>query len=124
VLTEAHGFPHGLGCGLALPYTLKFNEPAIASILESLGRVVRPGTIVPAADVAKTFMDLVNSLAVPANLREAGITVEELPAFASAVVSVYPRTRNPRELTPALASSLVRRMYDGSLEPIHTGGSV
>ena len=118
VLTEAHGFPHGLGCGLALPYTLKFNESEITSILEDMGRIIAPGTIVPPAEVAQTFIDLVISLGVPSSLKQAGIETEELQAFACDLVSVYPRAKNPRELTPTLATGLLEMMYDGSLKLI------
>lgn len=115
VLTETHCFPHGLGCGIALPYTMKFNEPSILPILDELGGVINSRHRVPATEVAKEFLKLVASVGVPSSLKEAGIDESELPIFSEALVSKYPRPRNPRSLTLGLSSSLVQAMFEHTL---------
>jgi alcohol dehydrogenase class IV len=136
VLTESHGFPHGLGCGLALPYTLRFNAGQIGGVLEQLGSVIGPFTnaatrpfagslpTLSAEAVPAAFSEFVELLGIPNTLRDAGIQRDELPAFASALVTEYPRAKNPRQLTPDLADILVDAMFDGTIDSIPTGGLI
>jgi alcohol dehydrogenase class IV len=116
ILTISHKIPHGTGCGLALPYTLKFNEPFINEILMDFAGVM--GGMSNTQDVINAFFTLTESVGLPVNLSDAGIEEEELAGFAQSLVKDYYRARNPRALDIVHASSLVQAMFDQNLHLI------
>ena len=118
ILTEEKHLPHGLGCGLALPYTLTFNQVKILPILKMLGNAIlaagfsRPQT---AHDTIECFQKLQQEAGLPSTLKEAGYAENDLPSVAQKLTQVYFRPRNPQTLGDHEALDMVHNMYQGIL---------
>jgi alcohol dehydrogenase class IV len=73
--------PHGLACGIALPYTVKFNIPAaperIATLLPLLSNEKVTGTKASANKVVQVISRLVKELGVSLALKDYGISKEQ-----------------------------------------------
>lgn len=119
ILTLDRGCAHGLGCGLALPYTFMFNLRSIFSIL---------GKIAPLAgvdakgspeevgfNVAARFKELVYRVGVPSSLKDLGVPEQDIDRFAEDIVAKYYRVNNPRPMSPEEGHAFVRSMWKGDL---------
>ncbi len=116
VLTTGHGCPHGMGCGLTLPYTLQLNRHCIAEQLEDISRVLSPADHRLTVDeVIFRFAELVRSVGMPTGLKAVGVEETELDAMASDLVERYYRALNPVALTVEEARQFVQAMYDENL---------
>lgn len=118
ILTLAKQAPHGLGCGLTLPYTLAFNFPAIKDILESFIPAIRKSGLASpetAADVPEAFLSLVHEVGVPTSISHFGYTEADVPAFAHSLFADYYRARNPRKTDERGLLDLVGMMLDGKI---------
>jgi len=97
--------PHGVGCGLLLPYVMRFNAPArpkqMRRIAELLGQDVSMLDDQSAAHSAVTAVENIKqNIGIPARLGDVDVHVEHLPAMAEMAYSVKRILRvNPRELT-------------------------
>ena len=97
--------PHGVGCGLLLPYVMRFNAPArpkqMRRIAELLGQDVSMLDDQSAAHSAVTAVEnLKQDIGIPARLGNVDVHFEHLPAMAEMAYSVKRILRvNPRELT-------------------------
>lgn len=107
ILTIACGLPHGAGCGLALPYTLRFNEEYIQDILGALE------TSIGHKDFILQVTELVKKIGAPYTLKQVGITEDMLEPMANILIDKYNRQRNPRKMDFNQALSLMRQMYQG-----------
>ena len=109
--------PHGVGCGLFLPYVMRLTTPAcprqMARIAQLLGEA-DPGLAEPqAAELAATAVDKLNAdIGIPARLRDVGIREEQLPAMAEAafglkrILRVSPRSVTCEDLESVLRAAL------------------
>ena len=85
--------PHGVGCGLFLPYVMRFTGPArpqqmarIAELLES-GDPAQPGD--SAVERAAAAVEKLNAdIGIPLRLRDVGISEAQLPAMADKAFTV------------------------------------
>ena len=85
--------PHGVGCGLFLPYVMRFTGPArpqqmarIAELLES-GDPAQPGD--SAVERAAAAVEKLNAdIGIPLHLRDVGISEAQLPAMADKAFTV------------------------------------
>ena len=109
--------PHGVGCGLFLPYVMRFTGPArpqqmarIAELLAS-GDPVQPDDSAverAAAAVEKRNADI----GIPLRLRDVGISEAQLPAMADKaftvkrILRVSPRSVAHEDLTAILRAAL------------------
>lgn len=64
ILTKHLGLPHGMGCGITLPYTLEYNSAYLDAVLVQYGKVLF-GKQVPKEEVLKAFRDLVVRVGMP-----------------------------------------------------------
>ena len=85
--------PHGVGCGLFLPYVMRFTGPArpqqmarIAELLES-GDSAQPGDSA-VARAAAAVEKLNADIGIPLRLRDVGISEAQLPAMADKAFTV------------------------------------
>jgi alcohol dehydrogenase class IV len=115
VLTRHAKFPHGLGCAVALPYTVRFNELYISDVIADLSEVFTQQLPNFTGDVPKALHHFIGSIGVPVSLHEAGIDETMIPEFSRAMVEQYPRTHNPRKLTPELSTLLVKAMFNNTI---------
>lgn len=124
ILTLRNGVPHGVGCGLALPYTLLFNFDYIKPVLLKMARYILQEDISNISDEERAFKtiegfyQLLLKVKVPARLQDLAIERSEINVFASELVNKYYRDKNPRELTEHEARELLKMMWEGSLKRI------
>lgn len=118
VITTEKGLPHGLGCGLALPYTLAYNKPAIPDILSRFGCAINRsgfGQVGDATQTIEAFLRLVKAVQMPTTLQEIGYAAPDIDGFARKMLAEYPRPKNPVELDGEAAKALVAAMHQGVL---------
>ncbi|HON33966.1 MAG: iron-containing alcohol dehydrogenase [Thermovirgaceae bacterium] len=122
ILTIDSGVPHGLGCGLALPYTFMFNLDNIAPILVKMAPLAGVDASGSPKEVgrrvAARFKKLVSDVGIPSSLEELGVPEKEVERFASDMVEKYYRVNNPRPMNPEEGLALVRSMWEGKLVEI------
>tara|TARA_B100000686_G_scaffold96384_1_gene103046 strand:- start:1 stop:1206 length:1206 start_codon:yes stop_codon:yes gene_type:complete len=109
--------PHGVGCGLFLPYVMRFTGPArpqqmarIAELLES-GDPVQPDD--SAVERAAAAVEKLNAdIGIPLRLRDVGISEAQLPAMADKaftvkrILRVSPRAVAHEDLAAILRAAL------------------
>ncbi len=80
--------PHGLACAVMLPTALETNRPHCQSAMAELARMVWNESFAGEAAAADALVervgDLCRQLAVPARLRDLGVTQEQFPALVTA----------------------------------------
>ena len=109
--------PHGVGCGLFLPYVMRFTGPArlhqMARIAELLGPAdhVRPED--SAVDLAAVAVEKLNAdIGVPLRLRDVGIREEQLPAMADKAFTVKRILRvSPRSVAHGDLESILQAAW-------------
>ena len=109
--------PHGVGCGLFLPYVMRFTGPArpqqmarLAELLES-GDPVQPDD--SAVERAAAAVEKLNAdIGIPLRLRDVGISEAQLPAMADKaftvkrILRVSPRSVAQEDLAAILRAAL------------------
>lgn len=104
-LNQAAHTPHGLGCGLLLPYVMEFNAPArlqrTAKIAELLGEDISGLNEESAADRAIVAVkQLKADIGIPAGLSDVGVQAEQIPEMAELTFRIKRILRvNPRDVT-------------------------
>jgi alcohol dehydrogenase class IV len=110
--------PHGVSCGIALPYVMEFYLPVIPEklrlIAEALGAQVRGMSPSDAGlEAIRLVKNLAKDLGIPSSLREVGFDKGELPLLAETCVKEWPRPNSPRELTTESVLEVLERMWHG-----------
>jgi len=122
ILTFDLNLPHGLGCGVTLPYTLMFNIEQIEGLLAGLAPLVDSGIrgseSQKARQVVERFHGLLARVGVETSLKELGVRAESLDGYAEDLVKKYYRVRNPRPMSPEEVRQLVEAMWEGELREI------
>lgn len=111
--------PHGLSCGLSLPYAFKFNAPAVRHKLPKIAEKIDVNyreTVKSPDDLEKFISDrimgLLDELNAPKRLREIGVSENDLGKIASKVLT-FTRLieKNSRALSEDDAHRLVVDMW-------------
>lgn len=122
ILTLDKNVPHGIGCGVTLPYTLMFNVEHIQEMLSSFAPSIDPAISGPvdeaAEQVVERFQSLVKEVGLPVSLKGLGVEEGDLSRYADELVNKYYRVKNPRALEPGQAETLMRAMWEGRLVKI------
>jgi alcohol dehydrogenase class IV len=122
ILTMSHQIPHGIGCGIALPYTLLFNEPHIRPLLVRFAQAINLGTGKIRANgtfvTIRRFHKLLKTLEVPVSLCELGVEKSMKDTFIRELMDIYPRPRNPRKMTCEDADNLFNAMWCGTVRTL------
>lgn len=111
------GLPHGLICGLLLPYTTAFHSPHSAYV--KVGK--RLGFTGTEREVCQQLVDylwdFVATVGIPHSFKEAGVDeikfMEKLPDFVAAVDTSMAANLSPQKPTPDEATRLLREAYYG-----------
>lgn len=96
--------PHGLGCGLPLPYTMSFNLPVsipkLVKIAVALGEQTWMLSELDAANLAvRSVARLNKDVGLPLSLRElGGINESDIEDLAALMIKNWPRPMNPRPM--------------------------
>jgi alcohol dehydrogenase class IV len=113
--------PHGVGCGLGLPYLMNYNLPVVteklARIADSMGE---PTWMCSKLEAAKRAVDsvarLIKDVGLPLTLQEyGGLNESDLETMADQMITDYPRPLNPRFMGKKEAIAYWRNMWDGTL---------
>lgn len=113
----SHHTPHGVSCGLALPYAFKFNASAISQKLPRIAEAMELRASEEDEDrigevIVEAILNLLKDVGLPRRLRELGIPREELPTMADRLLSMKRLlSRNPRPVTEGDALKLVNEMW-------------
>ncbi|MEK6233521.1 MAG: iron-containing alcohol dehydrogenase, partial [Planctomycetales bacterium] len=108
---------HGRGCGLLLPWVMRFNSSArpkqMANIAALLGEDVTGLSDAQAAERAITAVERLNAdVGIPARLSDVGVTSEHLPEMAEKtfgvkrILRVNPRQPSREDILSILESAL------------------
>jgi len=96
--------PHGLSNSLVLPHVLRFNSPEAAPLYAELAEIVSPGIQGSVEAKSQGLIDhmvqLANRVGIETQLRQVGITVNDLNRLADdAMMQTRLLTNNPRTVT-------------------------
>lgn len=112
--------PHGVSCGVPLPYIISNYAVACAP---KMGKLAEAYGIEHTGDPAKTGEALgekvrmmASHLGIPGTLRNVGVPEADLASLADECVKMYPRPNSPLVFDSKSMAALYRRMWDGSLE--------
>ncbi|MDW7673568.1 MAG: iron-containing alcohol dehydrogenase [Bacillota bacterium] len=113
ILTEKIGLPHGLGCGITLPYTLIYNYEYIKPILNGYSNQTG---FAGGKEIITNLIVLLQELEIPSSFKALGVTEEMLPDYARDLIDKYHRARNPRPMNLVEANDFVKRIWNGCYE--------
>ena len=112
--------PHGVSCGLPLPYVISSYAvacgPKMKRLAEAYG-VDGPGD--PSAlgvAVADKARRIAAGVRIPTTLKELGVEEGDLAGLADECLRMYPRPNSPLVFDGKSMGGLYRRMWDGTLE--------
>ena len=115
VLAARHHLAHGVGCALALPYCIAYNQTMDARAASELAVAVLGRSDASLRDVADAALALTKGVDVPTDLQALGTPLEELPALAESIARDYPRPTNPVALEPDRLGTLLKYLHSGDL---------
>ncbi|MGO9643673.1 MAG: iron-containing alcohol dehydrogenase [Candidatus Bathyarchaeia archaeon] len=116
--------PHGLACGIVLPYIIKFNIPAapekIASLLSHMSDENVTGATARAEKVVNVIARLAEDLDVSLALKDYGISKGDLKEIVTFIATEQQQnyalpSLNPRIITESNISSMFDEMWEGTL---------
>jgi len=115
VLASRHHLAHGVGCAMALPYCIAYNQRMPAQAGADLAAAVlgRPGASL--RDIAEAAQSLTRAVGIYTDLGTLGTTAEEIPSLAESVARDYPRPTNPVPLEPGRLGQLLTYLRSGDL---------
>jgi alcohol dehydrogenase len=121
-----YGIPHGLGCGVMLPYVCEYNLIAaperFAEIAVAMDENVEGLTVMQAAAKAPAAIHQLNKdIGLAANLTELGIKEADLELLAQQAMNDVPRNTNPRQPVTFESMLLILRMAMGASRAKATG---
>ncbi len=129
-ISEAVGskykIPHGVACGIALPYAMEYNLPLLIDKLATVATVLGEDTIgLNKRDASFKSIDatleLMEDIDMPTSLKEVGVPQEDLETLAGYITNerqyMYNlSTFNPRKLTLENVRQLLQKMWKGIVE--------
>lgn len=104
---------HGLGIGVLLPFTMRFNAPVAAADYAELGREIGVATSADTdAEAADALIDALSALfariGLPATIDRIGVTPDSLDSIATLSMSAARLVENnPRPLSPEAIRSIL-----------------
>lgn len=112
LMTAENKTPHGVGCGLALPYCINYNKEYILTVIKTLCVTLNiPET---AEALSEKLFSLQKEVGLPTTLKEAGIREEQLEKFSKMLFKDYFRAKNPRPMNEQKAREFIRSVYNGN----------
>jgi len=123
-----YNIPHGLACGVCLPYAMKYNLPGCADklsmVASAMGEDVSGlSTREAAFKSIEAVINLMKDIDMPTSLKEipeSTFKKEDIPEFAKYLVEVrqyeygMPAT-NPRKLTLKNVTEFLENLYEGQI---------
>jgi alcohol dehydrogenase class IV len=112
--------PHGVGCGLGLPYLMNYNLPVVTEKLVRIASAMNePTWLCSKLEAAKraiiSVAQLMKDVGLPLTLQEyGGLNETDLETMADQMIKEYPRPLNPRSMDKKEARVYWRNMWDGN----------
>ncbi|MEM1531081.1 MAG: iron-containing alcohol dehydrogenase [Candidatus Bathyarchaeia archaeon] len=112
--------PHGVSCGLSLPYAFKFNMPAILSKIPEIAKAmsfpedIKAGHEKLGEMILNKLLKLLDELDMPKSLKDIGVPESHIEKIANKLLT-FTRLiqRNPRAVSREDALNLVTEMWHG-----------
>jgi alcohol dehydrogenase len=120
ILAAFKPVPHGIGCGVALPYTMGLNLPLIEDRLANVARIMgeRAAAVsqrTAAERAVEAVYKLISDVGLPLGLKEMGYRQDDLPQMAEICLQKYRREYNPKALTAEDSLALFQAMWEGKI---------
>jgi alcohol dehydrogenase class IV len=118
-IATRYKLPHGVSCGLPLPYVIESYSVAAGPKMKKLGEAfgVTAGSGDP-IELGKAVADKAKAigahLKIPGSLKELGVPEEELPTLARECLELYPRPNSPLAFDDKSMGSFYRAMWEGT----------
>jgi len=112
--------PHGVSCGIALPYVMEFYLPTIPEKLSMIAEAMRVETRGMSAreagiEAIRFVKELAEDIGIPSTLRDVGFDRDQLPLLAETCVKEWPRPNSPRDLTKQSVFEVLEKMWEGRI---------
>ena len=117
-----YGVPHGMACGISLPYAMMFNMLAIPERLADVAIAMGvEGKGLSAKELAQLaiaeVVDLLTDLDLPTSLQEIGVPEEDVTKLAENMLKMTRLLEaNPRRVGPKEAKKMFEAMWHGDVE--------
>ncbi len=120
VLAGFQSVVHGEGCAVALPQTMAFNLPIIATRIAVIARAMGAHTGSLSDEEAarrgvEAVHDLITRIGLPVSLKEMNFRYEDLDEMAEVCVTKYPRLNNPRSLSKSDCRRILEALWEGKV---------
>jgi alcohol dehydrogenase class IV len=129
-ISEAVGskykIPHGVACGIALPYAMEYNFPLLVDKLANVATIMGEDTTgLTKRDASfksiEATLRLMEDIDMPISLKEVGVPKEDLKPLAKYIVNERQHLYNlgafnPRKLTLQNVEQLLEKMWEGRIE--------
>jgi alcohol dehydrogenase class IV len=121
-IATRYRLPHGVSCGLPLPYIIASygvaGGPRMRRLGEAFGVASAGDDPVKLGRAAAEKARLIGAhLKIPGTLKELGVKEEELPALAEECLEMYPRPNSPLAFDEKSMGQFYRMMWEGKIYP-------
>lgn len=109
-LGALYDVPHGLACGILLPYTLRYNAPACsAELAHALSAFLNQGGMAPriVEDGIQAVESLADSIGIPPDLKEMALSEDDVQEIARRSLGTS-MSGNPIPMNPDLVAEFLR----------------
>ncbi|MBP7830505.1 MAG: iron-containing alcohol dehydrogenase [Kiritimatiellae bacterium] len=109
-LGALYGVPHGLACGILLPYTLRYNAPACpAELAHALSAFLNQGGMAPriVEDGIQAVENLADSIGIPPDLKEMALSEDDVQEIARRSLGTS-MSGNPIPMNPDQVAEFLR----------------
>lgn len=117
-ITTRFRLPHGVSCGIPLPYIIAAYAVAAGPRMEKLGEAYGVRGDDPAAlgrAAAEVARRIGIRLKIPTSLKALGVRGEDLPSLAKECMELYPRPNSPLVFDLGSMERFYRMMWDGQI---------
>jgi len=117
-----YSVPHGLACGISLPYIMKYNLPACEDRLAKVAMfsgedVEKLGLHDAAGKAVVAVRDLLKDLDLPLSLKDLGIAKESIPKLVEDLPKMNRLLeRQPRKVSGLDAREIIENLWSGNLD--------
>jgi alcohol dehydrogenase class IV len=113
--------PHGVSCGMPLPYIISSYGiacgPKMKRLAEAYSLVASGEPSATALAVAERTVEILKHLKIQTNLRELGVREEDIPVLARECIQMYPRPNSPLVFDEKSMAHFYEMMWEGRLAP-------
>lgn len=107
-----YGVPHGMACGIFLPYVMEYNYPAVPEKMADIADALEPGNR-DGRDAANAVRRLLADVSLPQTLAEVGVPEEVLPEFVPGTMISAALKTNPVPCGEADVLAILQRAWKG-----------